>query len=188
MNPSSTTSFIFRDGLESDIPACLKLDHSFETDHVWQMTLHHDDVRQYDIQFRIERLPRMIEIEQFGSEDRLHAATQPDQCFLVAVDRDIRTDVLGYLTMRHDPEFRIGWIRDLHVGREYRRRTIGSRLLKIARAWAKERGVTRLMIEIGTKNIPALRFCEDMGFTFCGFNDKYYLNQDIAVFFSQTLR
>ena len=187
MNPG-TTSFIFRDGLESDIPACLRLDHSYETDHVWQMTVHHDDSRQYEILFRIERLPRLIDIEQYADEQRLRSVIEEEQCFLVAVDREIRTDVLGYLTMRHDRDYKIGWVRDLHVGRPYRRRTIGSRLLKIARAWAKERGITRLMIEIGTKNVPALRFCEDMGFTFCGFNDKYYLNQDIAVFFSQTLR
>jgi hypothetical protein len=45
-----------------------------------------------------------------------------------------------------------------------------------------------MTIEIQTKNYPGIIFCQQRGFAFCGFNDRLFPNQDIAVFFSQALR
>jgi hypothetical protein len=36
-----------------------------------------------------------------------------------------------------------------------------------------------------TKNYPAIQFARAQGFVFCGFNDHYYMNQDIALFFGR---
>jgi ribosomal protein S18 acetylase RimI-like enzyme len=44
------------------------------------------------------------------------------------------------------------------------------------------------MLETQTKNHPAICFYRKHGFVFCGFNDRYYTNQDIALFFAQNLR
>jgi ribosomal protein S18 acetylase RimI-like enzyme len=74
------------------------------------------------------------------------------------------------------------------VSRPYRRRQIALRLTKAAATWAREHDLSRLMIETQTKNFPGIRFCEAAGFTFCGFNDRYFPNRDIAVFFCQSVR
>jgi ribosomal protein S18 acetylase RimI-like enzyme len=74
------------------------------------------------------------------------------------------------------------------VDRDYRRRKIGTTLLKHARQWAKEQGLQGLALEATTKNYPALCLYEKLGFRFCGFNDHYYPNQDIALFFVQMIR
>lgn len=185
---TQSAPFVLRDGLESDIAQCLALDHSYETDYVWQMTLHHDDLDQHEIMFRRERLPRTLEVEQYGDTVRLRAALAPDQCFLVASLRETPGEIAGYLTMRHDPFHKVGWIEDLMVARKFRRKGIGSRMIFVARSWAKEHRLSRLTVEIATKNYPAIVFCQTLGFSFCGFNDKYFVNQDIAVFFNQTIR
>lgn len=183
---SEIVSFVIRDGLERDIPVCLKLDHHYETDVVWQVQM--SDETGHRIDFKTERLPRTLEAVYPANEDRLRAVLAPEQCFLVATLREDEAEVLGYLAMRSDPLYRIGQIHDVVVSRQYRHRQIATRLTKIARRWAKEHHLTRLMIETQTTNYPGIRFCEAAGFTFCGFNDRYFPNRDIAVFFSQSIR
>jgi len=178
-------SFLIRDGLESDIAACLQLDHHYETDLVWQMTVD-EKPGHWQIGFLNQHLPRTLETEYIANERRLRLALPTEQCFLVAVTRET-SEPLGYLTMRNDPVYGIARIHDLVVSLPYRRQHIGTRLLTIARQWAKERGLNRLMIEAATQNFPAIVFAQQNGFTFSGYNDHYFPNQDIAVFFSQSL-
>lgn len=182
----ASTTFIIRDALETDLAACLAIDHRYETEYVWQMQIV-QPTGQWQITFKTERLPRTLETEYPASEHRLRLTLPPDQCFLVAGQRD-QTEILGYLSMRHEPARRVGWIQDIVVDHDYRRVGIGSRMLRVARQWALEHGLTRLMVETQTRNYPAISFCTSTGFVFCGYNDRYLDNQDIALFFGQTLR
>lgn len=182
---TSSMSFLIRDGLESDIPACLQLDHHYETDLVWQMTVD-EKPGHWQIGFLNQHLPRTLETQYLANAERLRLTLPTDHCFLVAVTRDTH-DPLGYLSMRNDPVYGIARIHDLVVSLPYRRQRIGTRLLTIARQWAKEHGLTKLMIEAATQNFPGIVFAQQSGFRFCGYNDHYFPNQDIAVFFSQSL-
>ncbi|MFN8448541.1 MAG: GNAT family N-acetyltransferase [Anaerolineae bacterium] len=183
---SETLSVIIRDGLARDIPNCLLLDHSYETEYVWQMQIASDD--GWRIDFKTERLPRTLEIDYPASEDRLRAAAHVAQCFLVATTRDDEPEIIGYLTMRGDHLYGIGFVHDIVVSRPYRRHQIALRLTKAATMWAREHELSRITVETQTKNYPGIRFCEAAGFAFCGFNDRYFPNRDIAVFFSQSVR
>lgn len=186
MSESTTLSFVIRDGLEDDISGCLALDHSYETEHVWQVNIVEEE-RRFQVTFKTERLPRTLEAEVSADAARLHAALADDQCFLVAVNRH-HPEMLGYLTLRCDSIYQAALVQDLVVSRSYRRRYIGARLLNVARQWAREHDLTRLTVELATKNYPAIVFCQHAGLVFCGFNDHYFPNGDIAVFFSQSLR
>jgi GNAT superfamily N-acetyltransferase len=183
---STTLGFVIRDGLDTDIEPCLKLDHFYQTDYVWQMNIQ-QETGQWQITFKTERLPRTLESAYPADERRLRLALPSEHCFLVAVRKNAR-DLLGYLTMRSDPVHRIALIQDLVVSQPYRRSRIGSRLLNVARQWAREHDLTQLTVEIQTKNHPGISFCQNAGFVFCGFNDRYFPHQDIAVFFSQSVR
>jgi GNAT superfamily N-acetyltransferase len=183
---SSKLGFLIRDGLSSDIPACLSLDHSYETDYVWQMRLT-DEADQRQVIFQRERLPRTLSTQWPASAHRLELALPPDQCFLVVENRE-QPELLGYLTLRCDPVFRIGLLHDLVISRPYRRRRIGARLLHVARQWAIQHQLVRLTAELPTQNYPGILFALASGLTFCGFNDHYFLNRDIAVFFTEALR
>ena len=81
-----------------------------------------------------------------------------------------------------------GVIADFAVDRLARRRGVGTALLGSARDWATRSGLQRLIIETQSKNFPAIRFCQHNGFTYCGYNDQYYVSQDIALFFGMKLR
>lgn len=183
---SNTLNFVIRDGLESDFSMCLALDHHYETDYVWQMSVMEDrDNRQ--IIFSSQHLPRTLETVCPSSKDRLTFALNDHQCFLVAAARD-HHEILGYLTMRSDSGHRLANIQDLVISRPYRRKGIATKLVVIAHQWAKERALIHLVIETQTQNFPSIQFCQHLGFTFAGYNDQYFLNQDIALFFSQSVR
>jgi GNAT superfamily N-acetyltransferase len=183
---SATINFLIRDGIRRDIPECLALDHTYETDMVWQMKISNED--GWKIDFRAERLPRVVDTAFDANEDRLRRALLPEHLFLVATTREDHPETIAYLTMRSDGISGVGLIQDLVVSREYRRHQIALRMSRVAARWAKEHQLTNLMIETQTKNYPGIRFCEAAGFVFCGFNDRYLPNRDIAVFFSQTVR
>jgi GNAT superfamily N-acetyltransferase len=183
---STSLGFLIRDGLESDIAACLGLDHHYETDFVWQMNLE-ERAGQWNISFTTQRLPRTLEAVYAANEHRLRLAIPPEHCFLVAVAKD-SPEILAYMTMRQDPVYHAAWIQDVMVSFPYRRHRIGTRLLNIARQWAKEHDLSHIAIENTTQNYPGIAFCQQSGFKFCGFNDRYFPNQDIAVFFNQSLR
>ncbi len=183
---STLIGFVIRDGLETDIPACLSLDHHYETEFVWQMNIE-ERAGHWSIAFNPQRLPRTLEALYEADEHRLRFALSHEQCFLVAVAKD-SPEILGYMTMRNDPVYRTAWIQDVVVSSPYRRRRIGTRLVNIARQWAKEHDLSQLTIENNTQNYPGIAFCQQLGFKFCGFNDQYFPNQDIAIFFSQSLR
>lgn len=184
---STSLGFVIRDGIANDIPACLALDHDYETGYVWQMRLH-EDTGHHQITFQTEKLPRILETSWPLSENRLRLALPDDQCFLVAQGREDSDDLLGYLVMRVDPIYQIAQMQDLVVSRPFRRHKIGSRLFAVARQWAREHNLVQLTAEVQTRNYPAILFCQQMGLAFCGFNDHYFPNQDIAVFFSGSLR
>lgn len=179
-------NIVIRDGLESDLAACLGIDHTYDTNHVWQMSVS-EQPGDYQISFKTQRLPRTLEAEYPADEYRLRLALPPEQCFLVVVSKDGQ-ELLAYLTMRNDAAYHTARIQDLVVSRPYRRRHIGTRLVNVARQWAKEHGLDQLTAETDTRNYPAITFCKAAGFTFCGYNDQYFPNQDIAVFFGQSLR
>ena len=177
-----------RDGDAEDIQKCLQLDHSYETEYVWQMQIRHEDYRdERNITLKLERLPRFIEIDYPANQARLDLITQVNHCFLVAFNKHT-LEIYGYLTMFHDQAHQLGQVLDIVVTREYRHQQIGSRLINVAHIWAKAHEISRMIIETQTKNYPAISFCQKNGFSFCGFNDHYFPNQDIAVFFSQSVR
>jgi ribosomal protein S18 acetylase RimI-like enzyme len=182
----STTSFLIRDGLASDVEACQNIDHRYQTDFVWQMTLN-EQVGSWNVTFRKDRLPRTIETEYLHNPEHLKLVLGDEHCFLVAVSRD-SNEVLGYLTMWHDRMHDLGQIQNIVVDFPLQRHRIGSRLYAVARKWAEEHKLSRLMAEVRTQNYPGIAFCQQMGMHFCGFNDHYLRDQDIAVFFTQSVR
>ena len=168
----------------ADLNACLLMDHTGVTDHVWQMKVEEAEL-QVGVTFQTIRLPRRMGAVYPHNLEQLVEHWQRGEGFLVAeVDNEVR----GYIDLLARPWRRAGWVANLAVERGYRKRGIGTALMRQARQWAREQGLQTILAEATTKNYPALCFYQKLGFQFCGFNDHYYTNQDIALFFVQTLR
>lgn len=168
----------------TDLNACLSIDPSFSTDHVWQMEISEAD-EFTSIHFRKIKLPRLMKVSYPRDKESLMEDWRKGECFLVAHEDG---EVVAYLDMTVQKWNATGWINNLVVARQYRRRGIGTALLRAAAQWAQGSGLFKLVAETQTKNYPAINFLQKNAYSFCGFNDQYYVNQDIALFFVQELR
>lgn len=167
----------------NEIATCLALDRAYETDHVWQMDVR-EDGDEMGIRFRLAALPRLMRVDYPREDAELLKTWKNHDCFLVAEAEGV---LMGYVTIRVDANRTRGWIHDLVVGAPFRRRRIGSGLLDQAIRWALMRDIGNLTLEMQTKNYPAIKFANRNGFVFCGYNDHYFANRDIAVFFDRDI-
>lgn len=96
--------------------------------------------------------------------------------------------VVGYVAAASVPGDPNAFLRTLVVDRKYRRKGIAGRLLIAVERWATAQGADELMADVPARNYPALRLLQKAGFTFCGFNDRCYPDNEVALFFSRRLR
>jgi GNAT superfamily N-acetyltransferase len=170
---------IIRSATAADLPHCLAIDPAFETDYVWQMD-NHAHAGQIDVSFRTVRLPRPMKVVYPRDTKQLNAGWQACDEMLVADDN---RSLVGYAALAKRPAQSAIWVQDLIVAKTARRNGVGSALLAGVLRWARDEKLTWLLLEVQTKNYPAIQFCQKQGLNFCGFNDHFFANQDIAVFF-----
>jgi ribosomal protein S18 acetylase RimI-like enzyme len=173
-----------RPAVPADLKQCAALDHHYTTERVWQMSRREDNGAVM-VSFHSVRLPRSMRVRYPRDPSHLWSDWRQWDSFLVAEQEGY---IRGYVGLNAPATEDKGWIRDLIVGRPYRRHGIGTMLLHQAMQWATERNLRHLTLEMQSKNYPAIRFCQKHGFLFSGFNESYYPNQDIALFFSLKLR
>ncbi len=158
------------------------IDHSSSSEYVWQLELRRD-AGQIMATFRDVRLPRPIAL----SYPRDPYALADEWTNLTVMFAALAgPDPIGYAALVERPA-RAAWMSDLVVSPNWRRRGVGSALLDAARQWADERGHRRLFLEMQSKNQAAIRLAQKHGFEFCGYNDHYYMTQDVALFFARAV-
>lgn len=184
VQPAATLTI--RSATPGDYELCLSLDHSISTSIVWQMVLEEGEVGAgAGALFREVTLPRSMKVQYPRDLEALQRSWRMHAVFLVAQwDREI----IGYINVRQEIVQETAWISDLVVDTPARMRGIGTALINAARDWALEQGLRRIIVETQTKNYPGISLLKKRGFSFCGYNDLYFPNHDIALFFGQTLR
>jgi ribosomal protein S18 acetylase RimI-like enzyme len=80
------------------------------------------------------------------------------------------------------------WLTDVVVSARFRRQGVGMALILAAQSWAVDRKDNRALLEMPSKNKPAIGLARKLGYEFCGYNDMYYETQDIALFFGRSIR
>ncbi|MFQ5921255.1 MAG: GNAT family N-acetyltransferase [Anaerolineales bacterium] len=173
-----------RRAVSTDIPALMVMDHSYQTDHVWQMALSPSQ-SETSIAFREVRLPRLMRVEYPRDPSRLADEwTNSSEIFVAATDQTY----LGYLIIESGTAPETGWVTDLVTDAPHRREGVATKLLATARRWCREQGLSRLTLEMQSKNYPSLSLARKLGFVLSGYHDKYYPDLDIALFFTLNLR
>ena len=171
-----------RPAVPADIPLLVALDHDFTSEYVWQMDFEQDE-RQIGVSFRQIKLPRSVRVEYPRSARSLMEDWSQRAGLLVGLIDDER---VGYVSLALEMAPKTAWITDLAVARRLRRKGIGSTLVMAAQEWAGQRRSTRVLMEMQPKNYPAIRLAQKLGFDFCGYQDQYYANRDIALFFGKS--
>lgn len=163
-----------------DLETLLRMDGSCTSEHVYQIT-QREDSDQIMITLIDVRLPRPMEVKYPRSARDILEALKKTDALLVAEEGKRSC---GYVDLQIEPWQGIVWVKNLIVAARFRRQGVGSALLAAAEHWSRTRGMQALMIEAQSQNWPAIRFYKKNGFSFCGFNDRYYVDQ-IALFFTR---
>ncbi len=174
----------------ADLPKILEIDHDYVSDHVWQMNVEKDTsastpTPQVTVVFRQFQLPRSVHVAYPKSLSHLAHGFGKDVGFLAAV---LVGEVVGYIQMRTSIAPVTTWATDLAVIRRHRRKGIGSGLVLAGQEWGRQQGSYRMVLEMQPKNFPAISLAQKLGFDLCGYNDRYYPNHDIALFFAKSIR
>jgi GNAT superfamily N-acetyltransferase len=175
---------LVRSVVSPDIEILARFDHTVRTKKVWQMD---QNMSENGIKtgFKEADLPREMKIQYPHSPEILLDRWKDFSIVLVGC---IDNAPIGYLTMStmYAPE--MVWVKDLVVNHGWRRKGIGTTLIQAAIDWAKTRRFFRMTVEMSSKNYPAINMANNLGFEFSGFNDNYFMNNDLALFFARYLR
>ena len=174
-----------RPAVAEDIPNLIHLEHDYTSDYVWQMELQPPEEDRIGINFRQVRLPRSVKVDYPRPVSTLAEDWMRRSGILVAIHAG---EIVGYLSLMLDIAPLTTWVTDLAVAPAMRRKGIGSALVLAGMAWGAQHESYRLVLEMQPKNYPAICLAKKLGFEFCGYNDRYYPNHDIALFFAKVLR
>jgi ribosomal protein S18 acetylase RimI-like enzyme len=209
---TSTQPVEIRVAEEDDLEACLALDDSYTATHTWQVEAvrgepgaapfsMHTAVTLGDsplsVTFRPVKLPRARKVagqiaalmrdgNEAGAISRLQQWNAADLVLVAEQGHKM----CGYLVLTIVPGSGIGWIGALVVANSMRRHGIGSMLLAAARRWARYgqgHNIRAFMLEVPTKNHPAVAFCRKEGFNFCGYTDYSFSNGDVVLLFASSV-
>lgn len=167
-----------------DIPALASLDHTYTSEYVLQMELQQEE-GGLGASFRQVRLPRSVRVEYPRQPGSLTEDWQERSGVLTA---SLEGEPVGYISLMLGIAQLTTWVTDLAVRRRLRRQGIGTALVLAAQEWGLHHGTRHLILEMQPKNYPAVQMAQKLGFDFCGYNDRYYANHDIALFFAKSLR
>jgi ribosomal protein S18 acetylase RimI-like enzyme len=172
-----------RPAVATDLLGLTQLDHTSSSDYVWQLDLRKEN-NQVLVGFREVRLPRPINVSYPRDPFALADEWTQRSATLIATEDNIP---VGYACILEHSRATTAWITDLVVDKRRRQQGIGSALLNAAQDWASSRSDRDIFLEMISKNYPAIRLAHKFGFEFCGYNDHYYVTQDVALFFGRSL-
>jgi len=178
-------SIQIRPATATDIPRLIALDHSNSSESVWQLELRRDTAEQTTAAFREVRLPRPTTVS-FPYKPRALADEWTKKSMMQIALAD--NAHVGYICVQERAPASVAWVTELVVDVPHRRQGVASALLASAQNWALDRQHCRLILEMQSKNLSMIRLAQKFGYEFCGYNDHYYLTQDVALFFGKVLK
>ncbi len=148
-----------RNTVSTDLARLSALDHSIDTDYVWQLDLHRE-TGQVEVSLREVRLPRTIRLEHPRPASEL-ADTWHLRPMLSAM---IGLEAVAYVRFSDVIMPHAVWITDVVVGKPMRGQGLARKLINSAEAWGIQRGLRKVVIEVQSKNAPAVRMIQKLGF------------------------
>ncbi len=178
-----TNELSYRSAEIEDFDQCLAIDHSYQTNRIWQMNINQQP-ETINLRFQTLRLPQTTSIPYPYDQEELPKRWWEAHWFLVG---EHQAKIQAYVTATCETLRPIVWINDLAVAPDFRLHGHGSHLIDAARGWAKQENARHLMVAIPMKNDPAITFLRKNGFNFCGYNEVHIKQRDIDLYFSAKL-
>ncbi|MEM1563385.1 MAG: GNAT family N-acetyltransferase [Candidatus Bathyarchaeia archaeon] len=140
----------------------------------------------------LEDLPKIVELIKGDMEplnEDLEAVfnfeSPNEKCRFLVAEED--GEIVGFSRVHFYRWNRSAYVISLLVDVDYRRRRIGSLLLKVMEDFAGENGARVIMFDTAIDNIPALNLYLKNGFKICGCNEKLYDDAKTALYLTKEL-
>lgn len=140
----------------------------------------------------LEDLPKIIELIKRNNEplnedlEAIFNFENPNEkCMFFVAEEDKK--IVGFSRVHVYRWNKSAYAINLLVDVNYRRRGIGSLLLKTIEEFAKKTGARVIMFDTAIDNIPALNLYFKNGFKICGYNEKLYDNAKTALYLAKEL-
>ncbi|NSW53598.1 MAG: GNAT family N-acetyltransferase [Anaerolineae bacterium] len=160
------------------------MNHAYFTDFTWQMDRKIEPLA-VGTRFHQVRLPRQMIVEPpLTAEERLTQNLQADTALVASHDQE----TVGYVVLQKMHNAKAVRVIDFVVRQKMRRKGIGTALLLAAQDWSLHEGCQRILVEVQSKNYPAIQLVTRLGYEYCGFHEYHFANHDIVVFFSTYLK
>ncbi len=167
-----------------DYPLIRKIDLGFESNYVWKSQID-DDLDAYTIVLQKIKLPKTIHVPfQAGDETALENMVKRNEVFVARYEKQ----VIGFVHLDRDLVNNRIEIKTGGVKPEYRRKGIGTAILNGIQEMARQNEIARIVMTVQAKNDPAIRFLMSKGYQFCGYQEFFFPNLEIALFFSKNIR
>jgi ribosomal protein S18 acetylase RimI-like enzyme len=183
MTKESMENLIVRPVALADLASLAEIDHSYHTDYVWQMELN-SSKSEVEVSFREVRLPRSMRVDYPRDISYLVEGWRDRPGFFVG---EYEGEPIGYINLSNTDNPSLIRILDLVVVRRFRRHGVGIALIQAGQTWAIKEKAAHLILGMQSKNYPGICLANKLGFEFCGYNDHYYANQDIAIYFAKRI-
>lgn len=167
-----------------DVEQMMAFEHGYYSEYVWQMGLDVDSYTSH-VEFRRVRLPRKVFVPYPRQRSEIFNQIEEAEAFLIAL---ISENPVGYIKVIAENDTNVARVTDLVVSAPMRRQGIASGLLIAVINLVSRRDLRYLVLELQSKNDPAIELANKMGFNFCGFRDHYFPNHELALFYSRFIR
>ncbi len=167
-----------------DVESLTAFEHGYYSEHVWQLAMDFD-AQGIQTGFRRVRLPRRVFVAYPRKRESIFSDLAQTETFLLA---ELDNRAVGYIKVYAEPESKVLRVSDLVISAPMRRQGIASGLLLALMNLASNRDFINIVLEMQSKNDPAIGMASKMGFNFCGFRDHYFPNQELALFYSRYVR
>jgi len=173
-----------RPATQTDLDEMLSINHGYTSTHVMQMDLT-QDVSTIGVTFRNVRLPRAVRVNYPRSgENLIHSWSQTNSTFVGCIGKEI----VAYIGLEELEATGVVKVRDIVVRESKRRLGIASGMLLASEDWAARRRDRMILLEIQARNNPGISLARKLGYQFTGYQDHYFPNADMALFFSKLIR
>ncbi len=167
----------------ADYPLLKRINLDFDSNYVWQSQMN-DDVNEYSITLKNVKLPKTIHVPfQANDENNLEMTIKLNEIILIRTDRQ----EIGFIRIEQDELAHRIILRNGGLKPEYRRQGIGTIMLGQIEEIARQNNITQILCIIQAKNDSAIRFLTAKGFRLSGFEEFYFPNMEIALFFSKNI-
>lgn len=167
-----------------EYPILSQIDLSFESDYVWRSQMV-DDLNSYSISFQKIKLPKTIKIPfQALNQDALENMVKRKEILSIRYEQTI----VGFMRLERDESVNHLILKTGGLRPEYRHKGIGTALLTRMQDIAIQNRIHYIVGMLQAKNDPAIRFMLSRGFQFCGFQEFFFPNMEIGLFFSKNVR